>query len=279
MPLIINADDFGYSENRDAGIIHAFECGAISAASLIVNGPTAEKASKKAKEVGLYLGLHLNLTEGCSLSGPSKITKDNNELLYKYSFWNLIENGLQECLDSICDEVRAQMERFRTLTGKFPSHVDGHQHVHIFPGMAEILAPIFREYGVLSVRIPDEDVSNYEWLEPSRRKRYENRFPICMRSRLIYRKYNIRAPECFIGLGLMGTDMQANRFFNALEDVFGTVEWMVHPGYIGVKRVGPFNDDFDISLGREHELNELKKIEHKINLADWSVYSTGQLVQ
>ena len=86
MSLIINADDLGYSENRDAGIFDAHACRAITAASLIVNGPTAQKAAKKAKEVGLYLSLHLNLTEGKSLTGPSIITNDRNDFFYKFCF-------------------------------------------------------------------------------------------------------------------------------------------------------------------------------------------------
>ena len=64
MSLIINADDLGYSKHRDNGIFACFENSSISAASLIVNGPTSEAATERAKKLGLCLGLHLNLTEG-----------------------------------------------------------------------------------------------------------------------------------------------------------------------------------------------------------------------
>lgn len=272
MSLIINADDLGYSENRDAGIFDAHACRAITAASLIVNGPTAQKAAKKAKEVGLYLSLHLNLTEGKSLTGPSIITNDRNEFFYKFSFWKLINHDIGRVSGAINKETRAQIERFRELTGGTPAHVDGHQHVHIFPGMCDILAPIFKEYGVLSVRIPDEDVSNYEWLEPERRTRYENRFPVCIRARLVYRSHGIRAPECFVGLGLMGKDMNTERILELLSRVFGVIEWMVHPGHCGGAHGQLFNDSFDVSEEREHELTELKKVKHTLKLTDWSLY-------
>lgn len=31
-------------------------------------------------------------------------------------------------------ELEAQLSRFRELLGRDPTHVDGHQHVHVLPG-------------------------------------------------------------------------------------------------------------------------------------------------
>jgi predicted glycoside hydrolase/deacetylase ChbG (UPF0249 family) len=272
--LIINADDLGYSSERDAGIFNAFECNAITAASLIVNGPSAITAAVKAKEVGLYLSLHLNLTEGSSLTGPSVITDEKNQFYYKSSFFNLINGDIKKYANVIKQEVFAQLDRFKKLTGTYPSHVDGHQHVHVFPQMADVLAPIFKMRGVRSVRIPDEDVSNYDWLKPSKKTKYANCFPTCLRARLVYRSYDIRAPECFMGLGLMGKDMNHERFFESLSGVFGSIEWMVHPGYKRKKSRSDFNDLFDCSDEREHELRELKGLKHGLTLSDWSCYDS-----
>ena len=55
--LIITADDFGYSEERDDGIVDCFMKGAISNVSLMVNGYSVETAVKKAKAVGLPMGM------------------------------------------------------------------------------------------------------------------------------------------------------------------------------------------------------------------------------
>ena len=131
---------------------------------------------KRAKEIGLYLGLHLNLTEGLSLTGPSSITNQRNVMYYKGKFCALTMDKLNEISGDICKESIAQIERFKDLTGEYPLHVDGHQHVHIFPGLPDLLAPILHNYGVLSVRIPDEDVTNYDWLSPERKQRYDSRF-------------------------------------------------------------------------------------------------------
>ena len=63
--LIVTADDFGYDNERDEGIIKAFTDGIVTRASLIINGYSARRSAiKLSQEHGLALGLHLNLTEG-----------------------------------------------------------------------------------------------------------------------------------------------------------------------------------------------------------------------
>jgi predicted glycoside hydrolase/deacetylase ChbG (UPF0249 family) len=71
--LIINADDFGYSTERDRGIIDSFVNGVLTSATLLVNGSTARSAVALAKNHGLPLGLHLNLTEGFPVSNANEI--------------------------------------------------------------------------------------------------------------------------------------------------------------------------------------------------------------
>ena len=273
MPIIVNADDLGYSETRDAGIFEAFANGAVSAASLLVNGPTAATAANKAIEVGLYLGLHLNLSEGESLSGPSSITNPENVMYYKHEFWELVVGNIDTVSNDIRKETVAQIERFKELTGAYPTHVDGHQHVHVYPHMPDILAPIFHAYGVLSVRIPDEDVSSYDWLSRARKDRYDMRFPWSLRARLVYRKHGIRAPDCFVGLGLAGHDMDMDCLLTTMAGTFGTVEWMVHPGHSDTSIVRDIFDDlFHRESARVYELEQLKKICHHLELSDWSCY-------
>ena len=45
-------------------------------------------------------------------------------------------------------EIRAQVERFFALVGRWPTHVDGHHHIHVHPLVAGQLAAILsRERG------------------------------------------------------------------------------------------------------------------------------------
>jgi predicted glycoside hydrolase/deacetylase ChbG (UPF0249 family) len=266
--IIINADDLGYSIGRDKGIFECFEAGAITCASLIVNGPTAVSAAKKASEIGLPLGLHLNLTEGKPLTTHSSLCNDNDTMYYK------MLNRKATILDKdIVRECRAQLERFRQLTGAYPIHVDGHQHVHILKGIPELIAPLLKDVGVCSVRIPDEDLSTMDWLCPKKKKRYEDRFGAAMRARLIFRQYDILAPECLIGVGLCSSDMSQEHLNHCLENTFGVVELMCHPGYgSSDPSERPFNDKFSRSSGRLYECRQLQKLTFSQQKVDWSFY-------
>ena len=266
MKVIVNADDLGYSTHRDSGIFICFQSGTISSASLLVNGPSAPAAVRQALSVGLCLGLHLNLTEGQPVSGnvPS-LVDDNGQMYYKHLFWQMEYN-----IEEICRETIAQLELFRTLTGHYPLHCDSHQHVHIIPAIADAIAPIFHQYGVTSVRIPDEDVSDDTWLPREQSSRYKQRYATAVKARIIYYRCGIVAPACFRGLSVGGALMSAPRLEAALSDAFGVVEIMAHPGLIGQQQDVLFNDCFDISKDREKEVKELDYFRN-VELYDWSI--------
>lgn len=54
--LVINADDFGYSVERNEGMVTCFLSGSISGVTLMVNGVAAEDAVKRAKNVNMPTG-------------------------------------------------------------------------------------------------------------------------------------------------------------------------------------------------------------------------------
>ena len=63
--LIVNADDFGLSGPRNAGIMEAHRRGIVTSASILVYTPGFREAVKMAKLMpALDLGLHLNLSDG-----------------------------------------------------------------------------------------------------------------------------------------------------------------------------------------------------------------------
>ena len=75
--FIVTADDLGYSPERDRGIIDAYNKGIVTRASLLINGYSRATAVKLAKEHGLALGIHINLTEGRAVN----VTEEHNTLL------------------------------------------------------------------------------------------------------------------------------------------------------------------------------------------------------
>lgn len=272
MKLIVNADDLGYSPHRDRGIFQAFYKGIVTSASLVVNGASSEQAVKEALSVGLEMGLHLNLTEGKPLTNVPSMVNTEGMMHYKMKFSH---HPVQK--EDVQRETIAQLERFKELTGSYPHHVDGHQHAHIVPKIPTIIAPILQQYGVSSTRIPDQDLDKLDWIEDDVRTRYELRYLSAVNARLIYRQHGIRAPECFVGVGLCGTQMTPLRIKESLQGTYGTVELMVHPGHSSTGEGAGCGvlDDFDTDEGRKHECIVLCSMNlTQFEMTTWQKFAT-----
>jgi predicted glycoside hydrolase/deacetylase ChbG (UPF0249 family) len=107
--LIVNAEDFGHSAEVNMGVVEAHERGIVTSASLMVRRPAATEAS--GYRGGLSIGLHVELGEWTVRDGD----------------WHG-EGAVPPA--RVEREVRGQLEEFRRLTGRDPTHVDSHQHVH-----------------------------------------------------------------------------------------------------------------------------------------------------
>ncbi|XP_040607072.1 carbohydrate deacetylase isoform X3 [Mesocricetus auratus] len=135
--LVVTADDFGYCPRRDKGIVEAFLAGTVTSVSLLVNGTAAESAAELALRHSIPTGLHANLTEGRPV-GParhnaSSLLSPEGFFLGKMGFREALAAG-DVALPQVREELEAQLSRFRELLGRSPTHVDGHQHVHVLPG-------------------------------------------------------------------------------------------------------------------------------------------------
>ena len=114
--LIVNADDFGLSDGVNRGIIRAHEQGIVTSASLMVRQPAAAAAADYAKRhPGLSVGLHLDL----------------GEWAYRDGQWTAAYEVVPlDSMGAVAEEVARQLDRFRDLVGRDPTHLDSHQHVH-----------------------------------------------------------------------------------------------------------------------------------------------------
>uniref|UniRef100_A0A4X2M535 Carbohydrate deacetylase n=1 Tax=Vombatus ursinus TaxID=29139 RepID=A0A4X2M535_VOMUR len=135
--LIVTGDDFGYCPLRDRGLVEAFLAGALTGVSLLVNGASADTAAQLARRHGIPAGLHANLSEGRpvspSLGSRASLVGPGGFFLGKMGFRKALAEG-RVLLPEVREELRAQLSRFQNLLGQEPTHVDGHQHVHVLPG-------------------------------------------------------------------------------------------------------------------------------------------------
>jgi len=132
--LIVNADDLGLSEAVNAGIVAAHERGIVTSASLMVLQPAATAAAALAdRHPALAVGLHLDLGQW---------DYEEGEWRAAYERCPADDPGAVE------RECRAQLDAFRGLLGRDPTHLDSHQHAHMSEPTASIAARLAAELGV-----------------------------------------------------------------------------------------------------------------------------------
>jgi predicted glycoside hydrolase/deacetylase ChbG (UPF0249 family) len=144
--LIVNADDFGYTESVSAGIVRAHRDGIVTATTLMTNAPHTDGAAKLARATpSLDVGVHLVITFDRPLADVelvrTLVDKDGR-------FFRPIEllardiDGAEALL-----EYRAQFGKARALLGREPTHLDSHHWVHDHPALEWAIGELARETG------------------------------------------------------------------------------------------------------------------------------------
>jgi predicted glycoside hydrolase/deacetylase ChbG (UPF0249 family) len=152
--VVFHADDFGLTAGVNAGIVEAHERGVLGSTSLMMTAPAWEDAVAHAKVTpGLDVGVHLTLVEERPVLPPECIPS----LLHNGWFWpshgTVGVRWLQGRWrpDEAQAELAAQLERFEA-TGLVASHLDGHQHLHLLPGVFAWVVAAARRRGIRFVR-------------------------------------------------------------------------------------------------------------------------------
>jgi predicted glycoside hydrolase/deacetylase ChbG (UPF0249 family) len=212
--LIINADDFGYTPDVNAGIVHAHRSGVLTSTTLMANGEAFENAVHLAKETPtLDIGAHLVLVQGCSVLDGRLLPETPRQLLTV-----LARRGLD-----VYGELKAQIEKIHAA-GLQISHLDSHKHTHLIPGVFRAVVKLAGEFGVPWVRLPLDTTFRLAKLP-------------CALGNLYYRRFaqgsNVRITDHFLGFELTGslTEETFAGALNKIED--GITEFMCHPGYLG----------------------------------------------
>lgn len=159
MSIIINADDFGKSEEVNRAIVEAFDKKYINRTTLMVNMPYADDAVRLAEKNRFVdrVGLHLNLTEGKPLTNGIRTNSlfcDKNGYFHA-QFHMSVKHRLymnREAVNQIYDELEAQLKKYGEY-GFCLWHIDSHHHVHTDYPVYRALKKLSREYRFTSVRI------------------------------------------------------------------------------------------------------------------------------
>lgn len=239
--LIVNADDFGIAEAVNRGIVEAFDRGIVTSTSLMATGPAFEHAVELARgRPALAVGVHLVLTEQRPLVGseaaPTLVDADGR---FPPHLTQLLGKQLRGhvSLPEVRLELDAQLRRVRDA-GIAISHIDGHQHVHVLPGIAGVVAELAAKYGVSAVRYPAERVRRYMLRNLGHAKRVAEQAALrifCASAPLKH----LRRSDDFVGFYFGGRLDEVNlATVLAGLPAGGTVELMCHPGHEDMRPAG-----------------------------------------
>lgn len=135
--LIVNADDLGRSKAETDVALLCHAKGRITSTSAMVFMKDSERASEAASGTGLDVGLHVNFSEEFSAGSiPKELREAHDQIrrfLTAHKYALLIFNPL--LIRQFEFVFAAQLAEFNRLYGRAPSHLDGHQHLHLATNM------------------------------------------------------------------------------------------------------------------------------------------------
>jgi hopanoid biosynthesis associated protein HpnK len=155
--LIVNADDFGLTPGVNRGILRAFHDGIVTSASLLVTGSAFEEAVALARQnPELDVGLHLTLVEEQGILGHEALPTLVDEMgRFPRTSGEFFRRALLGRIrwDEVEREVAAQIALFQE-TGLRLSHVNSHQHLHMFPPVFQIVRRLTHSMENVWIRNP-----------------------------------------------------------------------------------------------------------------------------
>ena len=156
--VVFSADDFGLTQGVNEAVERACREGVLTQASLMVAGPAAADAVRRAKALPqLRVGLHVVAVEGPAMDsaalgdlvdGDGQFGPDQLGLALRYRF----DRGARRRL---AHEVMAQYRAF-AATGLTLDHANAHKHMHLHPTVGRLLIEAGREHGLRAIRVPAE---------------------------------------------------------------------------------------------------------------------------
>jgi predicted glycoside hydrolase/deacetylase ChbG (UPF0249 family) len=244
--LVVNADDFGFTPDVNAGVVEAHRRGILTATTLMANGAAFEDAVRLAGETpSLDIGCHLVLVSGNSLVSGKALPASVGQLLGAIARRDL----------RVYDELEAQVERILSA-GIRPTHLDTHKHTHLAPPVLDAVARLSEKYGISWVRRPfDFPLNAMRGTVPALKRLTSDALGLLRRRfHRVLTRHSCRTTDHFAGFQITGRFRTAElvELIGILPE--GSTELMCHPGRCGEALRGSRTR---LKESREHELEAL----------------------
>jgi predicted glycoside hydrolase/deacetylase ChbG (UPF0249 family) len=215
--LIVNADDFGFTRDVNAGIVECHRNGILTATTLMANGDAFEDAVRLAKEnPTLDIGVHLVLVGGPGQ--PSSVPALMAQLTL----------GRKDLAGEMRRQVQAILD-----AGLRPTHLDTHKHAHLAPPVLRAVIQISREFNIPWVRKP-ADFTMPAQASPFVKKLVNKGVQFAAnRFDNVLHRAGRRFTDHFTGFEVTGR-LGTPELLSILKHLpQGLTELMCHPGYLG----------------------------------------------
>ena len=242
--LIVNADDLGWTEGVNRGIAEAHRNGIVTSTSLLANGAAFASGVELARSTpGLGVGVHLNLSDGEPVAPRelvATLVNDKGEFAGGPEALLLRIAKRDVTMREAEQEWEAQIEKVKEA-GIQPTHLDGHKHVHMLPGLFEVALRLAKRYGIGAIRVAHEASSLRSALSAGDERNAAVVLKQGVQARglkLLARdareqaeRAGISTSDYFCGIAQTGemTKEGVARLLRSLPE--GTTELMSHPGY------------------------------------------------
>ena len=155
--LIVNADDYGLTKGVSRAILQAHHEGIVTSTSVLAVAPGFKPTAGWLRDTeSIGVGAHLAAVgeDPPLLSALEVPTLVDGQGRLATSWRTFLPRMAARQIDP--DDLRlefaAQIERLRQA-GLTPTHVDTHQHVHLWPGVADVVLDLAVENGIPAVRV------------------------------------------------------------------------------------------------------------------------------
>jgi predicted glycoside hydrolase/deacetylase ChbG (UPF0249 family) len=147
--LVLCADDFALSPGVSTAVIALFERARLSATSCMTASPLWPQHARWLKPFAetVDVGLHLTLTTLGPLSRPRRLAPDGRFPALGEVTRRAFLGQLDQ--EEVRTELEHQLDAFEQVWGGSPAFVDGHHHVHLLPGVRDLVLQL------VDARAPD----------------------------------------------------------------------------------------------------------------------------
>ncbi|TML18596.1 MAG: ChbG/HpnK family deacetylase [Actinobacteria bacterium] len=155
--LIVNADDYGLTPGVSRGILRGVREGVVTSTSVLVLGSGFSRSVGWLRdEAPLGVGVHLALVgEDPPLSAARDIpTLIDRRGRLPRSWRQLVPKVMAKRIDfaDVERELAAQIGAAQDA-GLSIDHLNSHQHVHMFPGLREVVVDLAHRFDVPAIRV------------------------------------------------------------------------------------------------------------------------------